>query len=188
MPGESVVDVDIRDMKRLLATIGEEFGPAAVRNVRRNLRAVGDGIIAEQKRILSGALPGNARRTGKKVVRVKPSGRNKSYLRTVNTYEAQEAARSRSRGMRDDVKKSLRTAVRTPSKRAGGIRITARKSVAGSMGRIWNARVFRHQVFGKGPWVSQYGQPYWWEPIKKGGEDARRAAEKAINDALAGKG
>jgi hypothetical protein len=53
----------------------------------------------------------------------------------------------------------------------------------------WNKRTLRHPVFGnKEQFVTQFGQPYWWEPIKRGQVQAKEKALAAISDALNGKG
>lgn len=164
------------------------IGPAVQRNLRRDLRGVGDGIIKDQHAILDGAKPGNARRDGMRIKRVKRGGSGKGYLRTVNVYKAQAASRDRSTGMRKRVKASLKTRVVAGATRSG-ISIRADKSVGGVMVKGWNKKVLRHPVFGnRESFVSQFGQPYWWEPIKAGQLDAREKALAAINNALNGTG
>jgi len=166
----------------------KEIGPAVQRNLRRDLRGVGDDIIRDQRAILDGAKPGNARKAGVRIKRVQPKGKGKGYLRAVNVYKAEAASRSRSTGMRKRIKASLKTRVVAGTTRSG-ISIRADKSVGGVMVKGWNKRVLRHPVFGnKKTFVSQFGQPYWWEPIKQGQADAREKALAAIDDALNGKG
>lgn len=165
----------------------KEIGPAVQRNLRRDLRGVGDDIIRDQRAILDGAKPGNARKAGIRVKRIQPKGKGKGYLRAVNVYKAQAASRSRSTGMRKRIKASLKTRVVAGATRSG-ISIRADKSVGGVMVKGWNKRVLRHPVFGnKKTFVSQFGQPYWWEPIKQGQAEAREKALAAIDDALNGK-
>lgn len=166
----------------------KEIGPAVQRNLRRNLRGVGDGIIKDQRAILDGAKPGNARKAGMRVKKVKRGGSGKAYLRAVNVYKAEAAGRSRSTGMRQRVKASLKTRVVAGATRSG-ISVRADKSVGGVMVKGWNKRVIRHPVFGnKETFVTQFGQPYWWEPIQRGRIDAKEKALRAIDDALNGKG
>jgi hypothetical protein len=166
----------------------KEIGPAVQRNLRRNLRGVGDDIIKDQRAILSGAKPGNAQKAGMRVKRIQRKGSGKAYLRTVNVYKAQAASRNRSTGMRERIKASLKTRVVAGATRSG-ISIRADKSTGGVMVKGWNKKVLRHPVFGsKENYVSQFGQPYWWEPIKRGQLDAREKALQAISDALNGKG
>lgn len=165
----------------------KEIGPAVQRNLRRNLRGVGDDIIKEQRAIISGALPGNAKRAGKTVRRIKDS-KGRTYLRAVNVYKAEAASRNRGKGLRNRVKASLKTRVVAGATRSG-ISIRADKSVSHGMEKLWNKKVIRHPVFGnKDRFVSQFGQPYWWEPIKRGRINARDKALAAIDDALNGKG
>lgn len=166
----------------------KEVGPAVQRNLRRDLRGVGDGIIKDQRAILDGAKPGVARKAGMRVKKIQRGGKGKVYLRAVNVYKAQAASRSRSTGMRKQVKASLKTRVVAGATRSG-ISIRADKSVGGVMVKGWNKKVIRHPVFGnKESFVTQFGQPYWWEPIKRGQLDARDKALRAIDDALNGKG
>jgi hypothetical protein len=174
------------NLREVLAK-AKAISPAVVRNLRRNLRGVGDDIIKDQQAILSGALPGNAKKAGMKVRKIKRKG-GKSYLRAVNVYKAEAAKRSRSTGMRSRVKASLKTRVVAGTTRSG-ISIRADKSVGGVMVKGWNKKVLRHPVFGnKETFVSQFGQPFWWDPIKQGQLQAKEKALAAINDALNGKG
>lgn len=175
------------NIKEALAR-AKEIGPAVQRNLRRSLRGVGDDIIRDQRAILSGAKPGNARKAGMRVKRIQRKGSGKAYLRAVNVYKPQAASRSRSTGMRERIKAALKTRVVAGATRSG-ISIRADKSVGGVMVKGWNKKVFRHPVFGsREQFVTQYGQPYWWEPIKRGQADAREKALTAIDDALNGKG
>lgn len=166
----------------------KEIGPAVQRNLRRSLRGVGDEIIKDQRAILSGAKPGNARKAGMRVKKVQRKGSGKAYLRAVNVYKPEAASRNRSTGMRERIKASLKTRVVAGATRSG-ISIRADKSTGGVMVKGWNKKVLRHPVFGnRETFVTQYGQPYWWEPIKRGQLDARERALQAISDALNGKG
>lgn len=165
----------------------KEIGPKVQRNLRRDLRGVGDDIIKDQRAILDGAKPGKATKAGLRVKRVKAKGK-KAYLRTVNVYKAEVANRDRSTGMRKRIKASLKTRVVAGATRSG-ISVRADKSVGGVMVKGWNKKTLRHPVFGnKEAFVTQFGQPYWWEPIKRGQVQAREKALAAIDDALNGKG
>lgn len=185
--GDPEIMIDLSSLRATLAKVKAEQGPKIHRNLRKNLRGVGDGIIADQRALINGPLPGMAQVTGKRIVRVKPKNGRKAYLRAVNVYEAKAASRKRTKGMRRAVAASLKTRVVAGTTRSG-IRIQANKSVGGVMTKAWNAKVFRHEVFNTGAYVSQYGQPYWWKPIKAGGEEAKKIAIQAIEDALNGKG
>ncbi len=183
LPEITITEVNLRE------ALGKakEISPKIATNLRRSLRAVGDDIIQEQRDILSGKLPGNARKTGKAIRRIKRKNGG-SYLRTVNVYKAQSAKRSRSTGMRNKIKNSLKTRIVAGATRSG-ISIKADKGVGGVMVKGWNKKILRHPVFGsKDTYVSQFGQPYWWEPIKRGQLQARQKALAAIDDALKGKG
>ncbi|BCW79008.1 hypothetical protein [Arthrobacter sp. NicSoilC5] len=166
----------------------KEIGPAVQRNLRRDLRGVGDDIIRDQRSILDGAKPGNARKAGMRIKKIQRKGGGKSYMRAVNVYKAEAASRSRSTGMRKRIKAALKTRVVAGTTRSG-ISIRADKSVGGVMVKGWNKKVIRHPVFGnREQFVSQFGQPYWWEPIKRGQVAAKEKALAAIDDALNGKG
>lgn len=162
----------------------KEIGPSIQRDLRRSLRGVGDDIIEDQKQILDGAKPGNARKAGMRVKVIRAKGKRKAYLRTVNVYKPEAASRNRSTGMRKAVKASLKTRVVAGATRSG-ISIRADKSVGGVMVKGWNKKVLRHPVFGNTEtYVTQYGQPYWWAPIKRGQLAARDKALAAIDKAL----
>lgn len=188
------IQFDTKNLRATLQRVKEDQGPRMLRNLRRNLRAVGDDIIAGQRQELSAPPPGVAQRAGKKVVRVKPRDGRKGYLRTVNVYEAKSAKRSRSTNLRGSIKRNLRTRV-VAGKTRSGIRIEAVKTPSTNggkkydMAKVWNKKTFRHPAFGgRGQYITQYGQPYWWKPISKGAKKASAQAEKAIADALNGKG
>lgn len=181
------------DLRGILAA-AKAFSPAAARNLRRELRASGAEITNAQKAILSGPLPGNAVKTGKEVRRVRRAN-GRTYLRAVNVYRAEAAkqrgsylARSGEWGhdpgsMRAQVKRALKNRV-VAGKTRSGIQIRAEPSIGGKMTKTWNKKVFRHRVFGTDRFVSQFGQPYWWEPIKQGQGPARARAIRAINDTI----
>jgi hypothetical protein len=187
------LEFDTKNLRQILAKVKDEQGPAMQRNLRRNLRGVGDGIIAGQRGLLNAPPPGVAKSTGTKIVKVKPKNGRKAYLRVVNIYEAQQASRKRSNNLRGRIKGSLKTRI-VAGKTRSGIRIQAAKTPSGGeenkydMAKVWNKKLFRHRVFGGRTYVTQYGQPYWWAPIKAGSVEARKKAEQAINDALNGKG
>lgn len=174
------------NLRKVLADV-KQISPKLATNLRRSLRSVGDDILKDQKSILSGPLPGNAVKTGQRIRTIKTK-KGKSYLRAVNVYKAESAKRTRSTGMRNRVKASLKTRVVSGTTRSG-ISIRADKSVGGVMVKGWNKKVIRHPVFGnKEQFISQFGQPYWWEPIRRGQDEARKKALDAIEDALNGKG
>lgn len=174
------------NLRQVLADV-KQISPKLATNLRRSLRSVGDDILKEQKSILSGQLPGKAVKTGQRI-RMVTDAKGRKYLRAVNVYKAETANRTRSTGMRNRVKASLKTRVVSGTTRSG-ISIRADKSVGGVMVKGWNKKVIRHPVFGnRESFVSQFGQPYWWEPIRRGQDDARKKALDAIEDALNGKG
>lgn len=182
--GEITVESNLREIIAYCKSIS----PALARDFRRTLRQTGDGIIKDQKAELSKSSRGTAVKTGQRIKLVGGKKR-KQYLRAVNVYREQAASRSRSRGMREAIKAGLKTRV-VAGKTRSGVKIKANRPPGdlAPMAAAWNSKVFRHRVFGGDEWVSQYGNPYWWMPIKEGSDDAKKAIEKAINEALNGKG
>lgn len=170
------------------------IGPSIQRKLRKDLRGVGDDIIKDQRSILSAPLPGKAVKSGQRVRLVQARGKKKAYLRAVNVYQAEPASRSRTRGMRTQIKASLKTRVVAGATRSG-ISIRANKTnKEGFEGveKVWNKKIIRHPVFKKSgrdaAYVTQFGQPYWWEPINRGQLAARQKALEAIDNAINPKG
>lgn len=183
--GEITIESNLRE---IIANC-KAVSPALARDLRRSLRQSGQEIIADQKTELSKPSRGMAVKTGQRLKMVGGKGGKKQYLRAVNVYKEQAAGRSRSTGMREAIKAGLKTRV-VAGKTRSGVSIKAQRP-AGSkapMPAAWNSKVFRHKVFGTDEWVSQYGNPYWWDPIKNGSAEAKKRIEQAINDALNGKG
>ncbi|WP_104116968.1 hypothetical protein [Arthrobacter sp. B1805] len=176
------IQITAVNLRQVMAD-AKAVSPKLQRELRKSLRSVGDHIIADQRALLSAPLPGNAVKTGQRIRLVGGKGGKKQYLRAVNTYKAESASRSRSTGMRNRLKSGLKTRVVTGATRSG-ISIRADKSVGGAMTKTWNKRTFRHPVFGKKTYVTQFGQPYWWDPIKRGQQEARTNALAAIDKAL----
>lgn len=181
-PDLAEIQITAVNLREVMAS-AKAFNPKLQRDLRKSLRGVGDHIIAGQRAKLSAPLPGNAVKTGQTIRLVGGRGGGKQYLRAVNNYKAESAKRSRSTGMRRRLMSGLKTRVVTGKTRSG-ISIRADKSVGGVMTKTWNKKTFRHPVFGTGTYVTQFGQPYWWEPIAKGQREAKELALKAIDDAL----
>ncbi|MCC2030614.1 hypothetical protein [Microbacterium allomyrinae] len=167
-----------------------EFPPKVRTGVRRELRAVGDEVIAEQRAILSGPLPSGTAKTGWRHKRVEKKSRGKGtgkfYLVKVNTYsDAAVRDGGRSTGMRDGIKAGLRTRVVTGKTRQGiEIKTTGPKVDGFNQAKVWNKRRFRHPVFGnKEKWADQKGQPYYRRPIMDGRDDLLRRTEEILNRA-----
>ncbi|MGN7703517.1 hypothetical protein [Cellulosimicrobium sp. 22601] len=173
-------ELDTSNLREVLAAV-KEFSPKLARELRRTLRSVGDDIIADQRQLLAGALPGSIAVTGKKTRLVVPKDGRKPYLRQVNVYEERErVARDRNRGMRKAIGAGLKTRVVTGKTRQG-VSVRTDRRISGPMAQAWQAKRFRHPVFGGEQYVNQAGQPYFWGPAVAG----RDAAAKKIDEAIA---
>lgn len=186
MAGEIEVELDTSDLREVLGAV-KDFSPALARRLRKDLRTTGDGIIAEQKAILAGPLPGAVSVAGRKTRLVTPRDGRRPYLRTVNVYEERDrVARDRKKGMRQKIAAGLKTRVVTGKTRQG-VSVRTTRSISGPMANAWQARIFRHPVFSHagGTFVNQYGKPYFWGPAVAGREEAAKKVEAAIAAALA---
>ena len=184
--GEGDFTLDVSNLREVLGEV-KQASPALARSLRKRLRATGDEIIAEQRAVLDGPLPGNAAKSGSKLKLIRPKDGRKSYFRRVNTYDDVATKRTRSRGMRAGIKKSLKTRV-VAGKTRQGVDVRAEQRVAGVMAVQWQARIFRHPVFATGSdektWTTQKGQPYFWAPAIRGRDAAARKVAAAIDEAL----
>lgn len=187
-PDLPAVEVGVSTDLRALLAAAKAYSPKLARKLRKALRASGEDIIAAQKKILDGPLPGKAVKVGRTVRRIKSKDGRKSYLRAVNVYRKEEASGNRSRGMREQVKRSLKTRV-IAGKTRSGIQVRADRGIGGQMTKVWNKKIIRHPVFfdgsGEKEWISQFGQPYWWGPIKDNQQAARERAIAAVNETTA---
>lgn len=186
MPGTSGSEADFTlDTSNLTQVLAEvkSVSPTLARELRKRLRGTGEEIVAAQRAILDGPLPSGIRKTGTRMKLVKTRGSNR-ILRRVNVYEDAEVGRSRSTGMRAGIKKSLKTRV-VAGKTRQGVNVRAERRVGGVMVNAWQARRFRHPVFGTQEWAVQKGQPYFWKPAMEGRDSAARKIGQAIDDALA---
>lgn len=176
--------IDVGDLRSVLAA-AKEFSPALARDLRRRLRRSGDEIVATQRAELDKPLPGMARVSGTQTRMITARGRRVAYRRRVNVYEDVATGRSRSTGMREAIKASLKTRVST-SKTRQGINVRADDRRGRHMTHPWQARTFRHPVFGdRGTHVIQRGQPYFWQPVIDGAAAAREQVRQAIDEAIA---
>lgn len=177
------ITLDTRNLTEVLAAV-KEFSPALARQLRKRLRGTGEHIIADQRAVLDGPLPGNAAKSGTRLRLVAPANGRKGYLRRVNVYKDVATKRSRSSGMREQIKASLKTRV-VAGKTRQGVNVRAEVRTGGVMAIQWQARRFRHPVFATETFVDQKGQPYFWGPAMAGREQARQEIEQAIADAVA---
>lgn len=174
-------ELDTSNLREVLAA-AKEFSPALARDLRRELRTVGDDIIAGQRQILAGPLPGSVAVVGQRTRLVVPSDGRRPYRRTVNVYEERErVARDRKKGMRSKIAAGLKTRVVTGKTRQG-VSVRTTRSISGVMANVWQARRFRHPVFSHAgsTFVDQLGQPYFWGPAVAGREQAAKKVEDAI--------
>lgn len=179
-------ELDTSNVRDVVAAV-KEFSPALARRLRKDLRSTGDEIIAGQKAILAGPLPGSIAVTGRRTRLVTPSDGRRPYLRTVNVYEERErTARDRKKGMRRKIAAGLKTRVVTGKTRQG-VSVRTTRSISGPMANTWQAKRFRHPVFSHAgsTFVDQAGQPYFWGPAVAGRERAAQQIEAAITAALA---
>lgn len=182
----ATVKTDVDSLRALLKDFND-LPPKAKTATRRELRKVGDDILAEQRGILSRPLPPG--------VEVKSQFRHHAFnkktgahfTRTINVYGERAVRRpGRSTGLRQRIKAGLVTRIVTGTTRQGvDIRTQNRK---GEMSTGWNATRFRHPVFGRaGRWVYQAGQPYFFKPVFNGRAAMIDHAVKILNDAVDGK-
>lgn len=178
--------LDVTNLREVIGAV-KEFSPALATSLRRNLRASGEEIIAEQRSILDGPLPGNTAKSGTRLRLVAASDGRRAYVRRVNTFADVATKRSRSSGMRARIKASLKTRVVAGASRQG-VNVRAEVRTGGLMAIQWQARRFRHPVFYTGgdtkTWTDQKGQPYFWAPVVAGREQAQRKIADAIDQAL----
>lgn len=185
MPGTQV-KADAASLRALLKDFND-LPPKVKTKTRRELRATGDDVIAEQRAILSGPLPAGVAVAGKQQTLAFNKKTGKFYTRKVNVFAEREVQRGgRSTGLREGIKSGLVTRVVTGTTRQG-IEVKTQNS-KGRMSTGWNAKRFRHPVFGnRDRFVYQAGQPYFFDPIFRGRADMIRKATDILNDAVEGK-
>lgn len=157
------------------------------RDARRDLRHVGDAIIAEQKGILDGSLPGKVVASGKEFHTIHyKSGTTRVVTRTRYAALAR-AGKDSSGAMRAGIGAGLRTRIVAGKTRSGlNIQTTSSRMPPGKewMPKTWQKKRFRHPVFNGGGWASQAGQPYFFAPVIKGRNDMVRRMNTIIDDAM----
>ena len=181
MTGPVKVEVDPQSLKLLLRQL-RALPPNVRGPVRKQLRATGDEIIREQRKILDGPLPRGIHATGKtKKKYTAKSG--KVWSRTVNVYDEHEVTRRRSTGLREGIKKSLTVRIVSGKTRVGLNVAASPKKGRGA--RFYNAKRFRHPVFGHADrWAYQQGMPYFFKPAYDGLDSMVVKATKILNDAI----
>ncbi len=174
--------IEFPNLREVLAEV-RAFSPRLARELRRDLRSVGDQVIAEQKAILDGPLPTGITHTGYTIKRVRPT-KGRGYFRKVRTYADTDVKRSRTRGLREAIKAGLKTRVTAgKSRQEVSVRTTGPKDDGYNMAKVWQSERFRHPVFGSDTWVDQKGQPYFWGPAYRGRDEMQRRVMRAIDAA-----
>ena len=181
-------EVDQAKLRDLLALM-TYMPPNIRRDTRRELRTVGDDVIAKQREILSGPLPKGVRKSGQAMV-LRP-GRGGSFrLIKQNTYEDADVKNGgRSSGMREGIKAGLRTRILTGARTLGiDIKTTGPRAGKFNQAKFWNGPRFRHPVFGnKNTYVYQSGQGFFFGPARAGYDDMAKRAEDILERNLKGR-
>jgi len=181
--------VEIRPDATQLAELLREFRelpPKVKRGVRAALHHTGDGIIEGQRAILDGPLPAGVAVSGHRLTLAKNRKNGQFVVRRTNIYGEQAVKRpGRHTGLRQGIKDALVTRVVTGTTRQG-IEIRTQNNKA-TMSTGWNARLFRHPVFGnRNAWAYQAGQPYFYAPVIAGREALIVDATAILNAAIEG--
>jgi len=177
-------DFEMPDLRGLFADL-KEIAPKLATDVRRELRGVGSDVIAEQRRILQGPLPGPIRKTSSKLRLITPKNGRAPYLAFRNTYETGQEHEGGVDDLRSKIRAGLKTSVTSTKNRSSiQIKTTGPRADGYNMAKTWQAARFRHPIFGLG-WMDQQGQPYFWKPAYDGVEDMQRKTAKILDDAVA---
>lgn len=184
------------DSLRALLRGLKELPPRVRTNTRRELRGIGDDVIEEQKGILSGSLPTGTQKAGwrNRLVLTSGRGRGKNRVKTyrmikVNIYEDVDVKNAgRSTGMREAIKRGLKTRVVTGAKRQGIDIVTTGPKTGDpkfNQAKFWTKKKFRHPLFGdRSRYLDQKGQPYFHAPIYRGRDAMVRRAAEILTDAV----
>ena len=184
MAGEGVdVDIEYPDLHALISAL-KDVDPKLATNFRRELRASGDIIIAEQRRVLA-QRPGRIRRSGKTLRLIQSRGK-KPYFAFRNTYSSDAPREGGVSNLRDKIAAGLKTRVTATDKRQSiEIRTSGPRQGGYNLARVWQKSRFRHPIFQTGQWMDQAGQPYFFEPATKEFRDLmRERIQTAIEQAL----
>lgn len=91
-----------------------------------------------------------------------------------------------SHGVKSGIISGLKTGVAT-GVRQQGVRLSSSGSglpaSKKAMRRAYNKAAWRHPTFGRGPWVSQKGQPYFGATIKRHEDEMVEAVWQALEEA-----
>lgn len=182
--GDADFEVRVPDLRELLADL-KDFSPRLARDIRRDLRRSGEEVIASQKAILSGPLPGGVVHTGYRNGRDSLGRRRR--LATFQDTATSTANGRRTTRLRADIAKGLKVRVVAGKTRQGiELKTSGPRRDGYNMARVYQARVFRHPAFGEpDSWVYQKGQPYFWGPAFDGLDAMRGRVDEALGRAVA---
>lgn len=178
-------DIEAPDLQSVLAGL-KEVNPRLATNLRRELRASGDEIIAAQRAILA-KRPGRVTGSEKKLRLITPRNGDRPYFAFRRTYQTGDAREGGVSNLRSAIAAGLRTRVSTGTTRQGvEVKTTGPRNGAANMARVWQTRQFRHPVFGDpSRWEIQNGQPYFFGPVNDELRTLmRERIERAVTDAL----
>ncbi|WP_309129479.1 hypothetical protein [Microbacterium sp.] len=177
-------EFELPDLRALFADL-KAVAPKLATDVRRDLRGTGSDIIAQQRRILSGPRPGSIHKTGSTLRLVVPRNGRKPYLAIRNTYETGDPREGGVDDLRSKIRAGLKTSVTSGKTRSSiQIKTTGPRNDGYNMAKVWQARRFRHPIFGALGWMDQQGQPYFWEPAYDGVEDMQRKVQTILDNAV----
>ena len=177
-------EFELPDLRSLFADL-KAVAPRVATDVRRDLRRTGDDVIAKQRRILSGPLPGPIRKTGSTLRLIRPRDGRAPYLALRNTYATGEGSEGGVDDLRSKIRAGLKTTVTSTTSRSSiQIKTTGPRNDGYNMAKVWQARRFRHPIFGVLGWMDQQGQPYFWEPAYDGVDEMQRKTERILDNAL----
>lgn len=193
---DEFIRIDASELSNLLKA-AKTFDAKLSRDLRKAIVESGTEIVDDMRAVLDEPPPvklGRAR-YGKKTYRSKNGKKYKR--RVIKSFDARDGGRVRSRGMREAIKRSLSTSVRTRKSESRGsvasVKITANAnkmpSGMGPMVKAYNtSKAFRHPVFGdEDRWAYQAGRPYFgavaFDPVRR--KAMLAAIKKALDDAAA---
>lgn len=190
MTGNLEFDVDTASLREVLAAL-KSIDPKLATGLRRELRDAGGDIIAAQRAELADRAPKVAGRSEHwrliSPKRGKDGKLRKPYIARRVDYEAGDVREGGTSNLRQQIADGLRTRVVTGSRREGvEVKTTGPRIGGSNMARVWQAKQFRHPVFGGSGWAVQFGHPYFFGPVTDELRNKMRArVQDAIDDALA---
>lgn len=193
---DEFIQIDAAELSNLLKA-AKDFDAKLSRDLRRAIHDSGNEIVDGMKEVLDEPPPAKLGRAryGTKTYRSKNGKKYKR--RVIKSFDAREGGRVRSRGMRESIKGSLTTSIRTRKSESRGsvssVKITANANKMppgmAPMVKAYNtSKAFRHPVFGnKDRWAYQAGRPYFgavaFDPVRR--KAMLAAIKKALDDAAA---